>query len=166
MLSLGIDIGYCAVKIALVDQHGRVRLGRYRAHRGQPGQALRALLEDCARAGLARSIATAAAVGNGAELLARTRAVSRVNEVAALVEGALLLAPQARGVIEIGAQTAKYLTEFSPQTRAGSGSPSIPIAPRERGPFWRNRCPGWGWPWRTTPRSPTAPEHPPHRRTL
>lgn len=118
MLSLGIDIGYCAVKIALVDQHGRVRLGRYRAHRGQPGQTLRALLEDCARAGLARNIATAAAVGNGAELLARTRAVSRVNEVAALVEGALLLAPQARGVIEIGAQTAKYLTEFSPQDKS------------------------------------------------
>ncbi len=36
-----------------------------------------------------------------------------VNEVAALVEGGTSLAPQARAIVEIGGQTAKYVTGFS-----------------------------------------------------
>lgn len=113
MVSLGIDLGYSAVKIALVDAAGHVRQCAYARHKGRIAERLRAMLEAGLRDCGAQEVAFGAVTGSGAALLAGPGLARAVNEVAALVEGGTSLAPQARAIVEIGGQTAKYVTGFS-----------------------------------------------------
>lgn len=113
MVSLGIDLGYSAVKIALVDAAGRIRHCAHGRHSGRIAETLRAMLDVGFRDGGAQDVAFGAVTGSGADLLAAPGLVQAVNEVAALVEGGMILAPQARAIVEIGGQTAKYATGFT-----------------------------------------------------
>ncbi|HML59485.1 MAG TPA: acyl-CoA dehydratase activase [Solidesulfovibrio sp.] len=113
MLSLGIDLGYSAVKIAILDATGRIRHCAYARHKGRIAQTLRALLEVGARHCGAQDVALGAVTGSGAALLAGVGLPQTVNEVAALVEGGVRLVPQAGAIVEIGGQTAKYATGFT-----------------------------------------------------
>lgn len=113
MLSLGIDLGYSAVKVAFVDATGRIRHCAYEYHKGKIAETLRAMLEVGARACGAQDAVLGAVTGSGAALLAGSGLAQAVNEVAALVEGGVRLVPQAGGIVEIGGQTAKYATGFT-----------------------------------------------------
>lgn len=118
MFSLGLDIGYSAVKVAVVGPDGLV-LDLYDLHRGQTiDTALGLLQEVCSRFG-EENFSTGALVGSGATYLADIKDVCTVNEVAALVEGTLLLNPDCQSIIEIGGQNAKYITGFGGGTGAG-----------------------------------------------
>jgi hypothetical protein len=66
-------------------------------------------LRDCG----AQSVAFGAVTGSGAALLDGPGLARAVNEVAALVEGGMFLAPQGRAIVEIGGQTAKCVTGFT-----------------------------------------------------
>jgi predicted CoA-substrate-specific enzyme activase len=108
MCSLGIDIGYASVKMALIDQDLSVRQARYQLHRGDGRGVVRRFVEDL---GCPWSeIKCGAVTGSGAKILDGTSSIGRVNEVAALVEGAGAAGPAARSIIEIGGQSAKYVT--------------------------------------------------------
>lgn len=118
MLSMGIDIGYSSVKIAITDANGTIRHAAYRLHRGNAGQTLKALLADAREALGKERIEYGAITGSGRKMLGG-KGIAGVNEVAALVEGALLLAPNCASVIEIGGQSAKYVTDFSQSDKTG-----------------------------------------------
>lgn len=118
MFSLGIDVGYSAVKIALVDRQGGIRHCDYSMHTGQVAKAMKTLIARLYERNDPAAISYGAVTGSGVALLAGPGLIQDVNEVAALVEGALLLAPSARSVIEMGGQTAKYVTGFSPEDKS------------------------------------------------
>lgn len=102
MLSLGIDLGYSAVKIALIDAAGRIRHCAYGRHQGKIAKTLRAMLEAGLSGRLLEEVSFGAVTGGGADLLAGSGVARAVNEVAALVEGGVRIAPQARAIAEIG----------------------------------------------------------------
>lgn len=117
MYSLGIDIGYHAVKCALLDPQGAVIHTQYLPHGGDVSSRLDLLLHRLLRLPEAGGELCAAVTGCGGPFLAEAADVRRVNEVAALVEGALALDPACASILEMGGQTAKFVTGFSREDR-------------------------------------------------
>ena len=110
MYSLGMDIGYASVKLMLIDENRTVCLGRYQLHKGDVKGALRRLVQEMGRTHDLSKITRGAATGSGARIFDKRQTPGTVNEVAALVEGVRATAPNARSIIEIGGQSAKYIT--------------------------------------------------------
>ena len=119
MYHIGIDIGYSSVKLAVLDMDGAIVHTGYAGHKGQALDALGLLLRGIPAFPGRRGVAYGAVTGSGGALLARAGAASRANEVAALVEGALLLDDACASIIEVGGQTAKFITSFAPGNKAG-----------------------------------------------
>jgi predicted CoA-substrate-specific enzyme activase len=113
MHSLGIDIGYSAIKIAKLTQDNTVLHSEYALHKGNVSGTLKKLLERILRRPEANRICHGAITGNGGALFSANGKISSVNEVAALVEGSLLLDKDCVSIIEIGGQTAKFITGFT-----------------------------------------------------
>ena len=122
MYYLGIDVGASSVKVAALSKAREVVYTERLAHAGAPARALGTLLgrlDD--RLGLA-GCAAWTACGSGAALMGdylaegacegrvRGEALPILGDVPAVTRGAGLLAPTARSVIEIGAQSARYVT--------------------------------------------------------
>ncbi|NDV26791.1 acyl-CoA dehydratase activase [Desulfovibrio sp. JC010] len=132
MNSIGIDIGYSSVKVVVLDENKDILRSRYVLHKGQPVQVLLRVLEEL-KPELAGGLCGAVG-GSGGKIFAESDAVASVNDIAALVEGARLLAPECASIIEIGGQRAGYIAgvasenkaamEFSlnPDCSAGTGS--------------------------------------------
>lgn len=133
MNSLGIDIGYSAVKVAVLDEQHDIVCSRYRLHKGQPTQVLsrmlKALKPELNVEGLCGAI-----IGSGGKILSGDSTIQNVNDLAALIEGTKILAPDCASIIEIGGQMAGFVTGFSgdkpsgvefslsPDCSAGTGS--------------------------------------------
>lgn len=114
MYNLGIDIGYSSVKVALLDDQSRLVHSDYALHKGAISETFHNLLEDLAERFDPRSVTLGGVTGAGISFLAEKNLGTKVNEVAALVEGARLLDKDARSIVEIGGQSAKYVTGFHP----------------------------------------------------
>jgi len=114
LLSLGIDIGYSAIKVALIDKD-KILWDRYVMHRGKAIQHLKDMLRDlCSEMGEREgSVTVGAVIGSGGRLITPSGDIAAVTEVAAFTEGGLFLAPQITSIIEIGGQNAKYICGFS-----------------------------------------------------
>ncbi|WP_321402575.1 acyl-CoA dehydratase activase [Maridesulfovibrio sp.] len=133
MISLGIDIGYSAVKVAAVDENKEVVWSRYVLHRGEAAAKLRQILEELPPE-MKSGVLYGAVTGSIGKGMADEKGVRSVNDIAAVVEGALLLVPECCAVAEIGGQRAGYITGFSkdretrlefslnPDCSAGTGS--------------------------------------------
>jgi len=119
MRHIGIDIGYASVKIAVLDANGTLTHTDYALHKGQALAALGRLIRRHALLPEGEGVAHGAVTGSGGALLAEAGAVRHVNEVAALVEGVLRLDDTCASIIEMGGQTAKYITSFSPRNKTG-----------------------------------------------
>ena len=119
MLSLGVDIGTYAVKTTLVDEQGATVFAGYVPHKG----GLKPILKDVIRGLFTRfdpqEIARGAVTGSGAGWLAKTEAIDPVNDIQALVEGARSVRPDTGSIIEIGSQSAKYVTGFNQNGKSG-----------------------------------------------
>ena len=122
MYYVGIDIGASSVKVAAVDAQGAVLRVVRRAHEGSPLPCLRALLDDLlASNDLSGACGGVVATGSGADMLRAVASDVRVLEdVPALVKGVRALAPQARCVMGIGAQSGVFATGF-----AGGAAPEF-----------------------------------------
>jgi len=133
-LSLGIDIGAISVKLALLggrtdrralsqaaarlpsfqlltspDDVPPVLLSEYRRVRGEPLRAVQELLAELCEAVTPSQIAGLRAVGSGARLLAERLDAPQENEYRALAAASGLLHPEARCVVEMGGEAAKFL---------------------------------------------------------
>lgn len=117
MHSLGIDIGYSAIKIALLNTDHAVVHSEYILHKGRVAETLRALLARILERSDAHRICRGAVMGSGSAFLSTDGGMSQVNEVAAIVEGALQLDDSCASIIEMGGQTAKFITGFSPEDK-------------------------------------------------
>jgi predicted CoA-substrate-specific enzyme activase len=113
MYSLGIDIGYSSIKMALLDGDDQIQYARYVLHQGRVKESLKNLLYDLATQISLADIRFGAVTGSGGKLLTASGAAQSVNEVAAIVEGSMKIHPEIRSIIEIGGQSAKYITGFS-----------------------------------------------------
>ena len=121
MQSIGIDIGYSAVKLVLMDETAAVRFTGYRLHNGNPGSTLQGLMKEAAAGSPLSRIEWGAVTGSGGERFGCSAGIDRINEVRALVEGARTAAPGARAVLEIGGQGAKYVTGLDGHDRSRIG---------------------------------------------
>ncbi len=108
MLSLGIDIGYSAIKVVATNAHGNIHYAQYKLHKGNVGTTLKSLLEELPE----ESITHGAVTGSGKNMFS-DETIAQVNEVASIVEGSLHLAPTCASIVEIGGQSAKFITGFS-----------------------------------------------------
>ncbi|MUM78501.1 CoA activase [Pseudodesulfovibrio sp. F-1] len=117
MYTLGIDIGYSSVKAAVLDDSGTTVHTEYLLHKGDVARELLGIVERILLLPQAGDIAVGAVVGSGGPLLTDGGRIHHVNEVAALIEGVLLLDGDCSSIIEIGGQTAKFVTGYSRRDR-------------------------------------------------
>lgn len=114
MYSLGIDIGYSSVKLALIDNtHNEIKYTTYILHKGKMAAVLREAIEELLIAYGQENIVWGAVIGSGSKFLTNTGAIQHTNEVAAIVEGCLHTGRSIGSIVEIGGQSAKYITDFS-----------------------------------------------------
>ncbi len=110
---LGLDIGSSSVKLAVIDDAGALRHTASQAHKGAAASAAAALV-GLARGALELSDENCGGwcvTGSGSCIVRdRDPRTPVLEEVPALTRGAALLAPQARSLIEIGAQKALFIT--------------------------------------------------------
>ena len=108
MPAFGIDIGYASVKTAVVDDDSQVVWADYALHHGDIRGTVTARLDRLRREYPQGALGTGAVTGSGRDLVAGR--IESVNEVAAIVAAARAARGNAACVVEIGAQTAKYIT--------------------------------------------------------
>ena len=114
MYSLGLDIGCSSFKLSLLSDEKKWVSHIYRLHQGRVGNELpKALIELTRKFGRDR-IAWGSVTGSGSKLLSGVEGLQDINEVRAAVEGTMSLDKEVGSIIEIGGQSAKYITEFSP----------------------------------------------------
>ena len=112
---LGVDMGASSVKIAALDASRAAVFARREAHEGAPAAVLGRLLGELDAVLGLDGCAGWAMCGSASENVGDrlgAAAPQALGDVPATAAGAALLAPQARSVIEIGAQGARYLTDL------------------------------------------------------
>ena len=118
---LGIDIGSSATKAVLLDEALKALGFWERPNRGRPADALRAVIGGVFQGADCR-IQSVGVTGAGREIIAAPPQVFQPNEVLSLALGAAHAYPEVRSVIEIGAQTSRWvLLDRSAGTSAEPG---------------------------------------------
>ena len=105
--SIGLDCGSATIKAAvLVD--GAVAKTRAVRHHGDVTQAAQKLLTELAQAWPQAPVGLTG--GMGGRLQENCPSLAALDEIPALQQGIALLAPEARALIEVGSQSARFLT--------------------------------------------------------
>ncbi|NQU44832.1 hypothetical protein HQ520_16200, partial [bacterium] len=114
---LGLDAGSVSLKVAALDDDGRILHEVYVRHNGRPAQAAVQLLEALRGNWPDEAVRGVAVTGSGGERLARALGGVFINEIVALSTGLIRFSPKIRTAVEIGGQDSKLL-EFE-------GKPSV-----------------------------------------
>ena len=117
MPAFGIDIGAAAVKTAVVDDENQVVWSDYTLHHGDIRGVITTRLKQLRQENSFGFLRLGAVTGSGQDLVAGR--IEAVNEVAAVVAASKRFSIQAASIVEIGAQTAKYITGL--KTKGGHG---------------------------------------------
>lgn len=112
MYSLGLDIGYSAIKFVLVNERFEIVNNTYRLHRGKIKEELEHYLEELISRYGQENIIFGAATGQGSKLFSENQGIHWINEITALSEGSWRINPEIKSVMEIGGQSSKYLTHM------------------------------------------------------
>lgn len=118
MYSLGIDIGYSSVKLVLINDKYEIVYNRYKLHKGHVKEETKKLIQDLLYSFNIYEIKFGTVTGSGSKLLTQNNFVEKINEVTSLVEGCGYLKSDAKSIIEIGGQHAKYITDFNQKERS------------------------------------------------
>lgn len=114
MHTLGIDLGTATVRLAVVTEGGEVSLLKEARHRGAVRATLQRVLAEVARELPAEALGAVALTGSGApelvEELTLEHPLPVLEDVPALTRGAAVLAPQARSIVALGAQSSAFVT--------------------------------------------------------
>lgn len=117
MYMLGIDIGTSSVKVAAMAADGTLAYTGCATHQGAPLACLRNLLDRLAAGRALEDCGGVAATGSGADLLGdQGLNVPVLGAVPAIVQGARSLAPHAASVMELGGQSAHFVTDIESGT--------------------------------------------------
>ena len=118
MNGIGLDCGNTTVKLVLLSPTGELLWSKIAAHRGSAIPAARRLLGELLQWDSGVCGCPVVLTGSAGErLLKICPGLSNLGEIPAIHRGVTLLAPEARSVIEIGSQSARFLTSL------GSGLP-------------------------------------------
>ena len=113
MNGIGLDCGNTTVKLVLLSPTGELLWSKIAAHRGSAIPAARRLLGELLQWDSGVCGCPVALTGSAGErLLEICPGLSNLGDIPAIHRGVILLAPEARSVIEIGSQSARFLTGF------------------------------------------------------
>jgi len=113
MFGLGIDIGYSSVKTVLTDENLKIVKTKYDMHHGKAFEILKNHIEEILNEYDISLVKFAAITGNGGKYIGSKYDIEFVNEVTALVEGSCAVGGEIKSIVEIGGESAKYITNFS-----------------------------------------------------
>jgi predicted CoA-substrate-specific enzyme activase len=113
MYSIGIDIGYSSIKITLINDDNEIQYSKYLLHKGKIREEIKNTIQDMLISYNIEDIQFGAITGSGGKILTKTNETVYVNEVAAIVEGSTAANKNIRSIIEIGGESAKYITNFT-----------------------------------------------------
>lgn len=116
--SLGIDIGYASVKIALLDDSGAIIYTDYLLHKGKINKTLKKALKKLSQKYDPKAVTTGAVTGSESKYLTGDGTVQHINEVLAQIEGCLAVQGDIKSIIEIGGESAKYITGLQEDSRS------------------------------------------------
>ena len=116
--SLGIDIGYSSVKIALIDDSKIPVHTDYMMHKGKTKECLKKMLSELLQKFDAASISCGAVTGSEGRILSTEHEIDHVNSAASLIEGSIALNKNVCSVIEIGGESSRYITGFGDGSRS------------------------------------------------
>lgn len=116
--SIGIDIGYSSVKIVLLNGKNEIKYNKYSMHKGKVRDILKEMIGELLASFDLEKIELGAITGSGGKFLNKTIDIKFVNEVAAIVAGSLLVNKSGMSVIEIGGESAKYITGLNVYDRS------------------------------------------------
>ncbi|PWR69700.1 acyl-CoA dehydratase activase [Methanospirillum stamsii] len=117
--SIGIDIGYSSIKISLVNGILKPVYGDYVLHKGKIKETLKQMLATLESQYSPSCITTGAVTGSESKWISKEQTIHHVNDVSALLEGSLCLDDSVRSIIDIGGQTARYITGFTKLDKSG-----------------------------------------------
>ncbi|SES87362.1 CoA-substrate-specific enzyme activase, putative [Methanococcoides vulcani] len=116
--SIGIDIGFSSIKIAVIDDSDNLVHTDYLIHKGKIRECLKNMCSSLLENYDAANFITGAVTGSEGKILGVNHCLTHVNNVAALIEGSTTLDENVQSVIEIGGQTARYITGFGNKDRS------------------------------------------------
>lgn len=111
MNGIGLDCGTATVKLAMISQERELLWFKSSAHHGAAVQTVRALLGELLQAdsnACGYPVMLTGSIGN--RLLDVCPGLLTLGDIPAIHRGIHLLAPEAKSVIEIGSQSARFLT--------------------------------------------------------
>lgn len=110
MYSIGIDIGYSSVKVILTDESDTIKFSRYQMHKGQMKSTLKTILQEVMESFDVQKIRFGAVTGGGSRFLSADGRVKAINDVTAVVEGAVSENREIGSIIDIGGESARFIT--------------------------------------------------------
>lgn len=118
MYSVGIDIGYSSFKIVLLNDNYEIKYSHYLLHKGDVKEVFKKSIRTLLEHFNPQEISLGAVTGSGSEFLTQTGKIYSVNEVAATVEGSLAANKNIRSIIDIGGESAKYITGITKEDKS------------------------------------------------
>lgn len=118
MYSIGMDMGYAAVKTVLVNKDGDIIESCYQLHKGQASAVALEQLQGLVAAWGQETICWGGVTGQGSKGLGKHQHITWINESTALAAGSRHLFPQVRSVVGIGGQSAVYMTHLEKEDPA------------------------------------------------
>jgi predicted CoA-substrate-specific enzyme activase len=118
MYSIGIDIGYSSVKVILTDEANKIIFNRYQMHKGSIKSNLLDILKEMTAAFDPREIVFGAVTGSGTIFLSADSKIKAVNDVTAVIEGAMAENVSVGSIIDIGGESARFITGLSEKDKS------------------------------------------------
>lgn len=118
MYSIGIDIGYSSVKVILTDEVNKIKFSRYHMHKGRIKSNLLDILKEMAAAFDPQKIVFGAVTGSGTKFLSSDNEIKAVNDVTAVIEGAMAENARVGSIIDIGGESARFITGLSDKDKS------------------------------------------------
>jgi len=94
----------------LTDEKDTIQFSRYQLHKGHAKKVLSGILNELLQSYQPQEIEYGAVTGNGSRFLCADGAVSPVNDVTAVIEGALAENREIGSIIDIGGESARFIT--------------------------------------------------------
>ncbi|MGD1817581.1 MAG: acyl-CoA dehydratase activase [Pleomorphochaeta sp.] len=110
MYSIGIDIGYSAIKIILINEENSIIFSKYKMHKGKIKETLLNLITETTTLYNIKDIGWGAVTGSGSKYLGKENLIEYINDVTAIVEGASLQKQKIGSIIDIGGESAKFIS--------------------------------------------------------
>ncbi len=111
MFSIGIDLGNTSIKIAVISEDGELKYHNYKPHYGNPFAVTAGMLSEVQKNFQYNEITYGMITGIHANALSAQ--FQKIGDIPAIDKGLHLLCPNAKSAIEIGSQSARYLSKHS-----------------------------------------------------